>query len=421
MYVERLLTDRLLRLVDHFTVVVVTGARQVGKSTLLEHALGDRMDAVTFDPVVDVENARADPDLFLDNREPPLILDEIQYAPELVPALKRRVDRNRAAGRYVITGSQQWGVLRSIAESLAGRAVLLDLDSFSLAEINGRGRNSPWFASWLESPEEFLATDPTGLDRDRTMYEQIWRGFLPEAQTLPLDVVPDFHASYLRTYVERDIRLMGEVSDWQLFGRFTRLLGALTAQEINHSQLGRELGITHQTAGRWLDLMQAAFQWYEIPAYSGNAVKRVSGRGKGFLADTGLACAGQAIASPHAIGGHPIQGALFETAVVAEIRKQVSWMSPKPNLYHWRSHGGAEVDLVLEYNGALYPVEIKSTTKPSRRDTTGMTAFRRTYPGARVQPGLVLAPIERTTRLSERDWAVPWDLAPSVAVSGRAT
>ena len=412
MYLSRLLTQRLRRLVDSFPVVVVTGARQVGKSTLLEHVLGETMDIVVFDPVIDVENARQEPELFLDNRPPPLILDEIQYAPELIPAIKRRVDRNRSSGSYVLTGSQQWGVLRSVAESLAGRAVFLDLDGLCLAEVTGAVDGRPWMAAWLDSPDSFPLRDVRRLETPRTLYEQLWRGWLPEAQFLALDVLADFHAAYQRTYVERDIRLLAEVSDWQLFGRFIRLLAALTAQEVNNSQLGRELGLTHQTARRWLDIMQAAFQWFEIPAWSGNAVKRVSSRTKGYLADTGVACAAQAIASPHVIGGHPLQGALFETAVVAELRKQCSWMSPKPNFYHWRSHGGAEVDLVLEYNGTLHPIEIKATKNPARRDTTGLSAFRKTYPDARVGQGLVIAPVDRPARLTDNDVVVPWDLAP---------
>ena len=412
MYLERSATPRLLRLLESFAVVVVTGARQVGKSSLVQHVLGDRMGIVVFDPVIDVENARQDPELFLDNRPPPVILDEIQYAPELISAIKRRVDRDRSPGQYLLTGSQQWGVLRSVAESLAGRAVFLDLEGLSLAEIAGRAQGRPWFSTWLTNPAELIEGTPNRLRSERTLYEQLWRGALPEAQFLDLDVIPDFHSAYQRTYIERDIRMLAEVSDWQLFGRFVRLLAALTGQEVNHSQLGRELGLTHQTARRWLDIMSAAFQWFEIPAYSGNTIKRISNRGKGYYADTGVACTAQAIASHHIIGGHPLQGALFETAVAGELRKQCALMSPKPNVYHWRTHGGAEVDLVFEYGGRLYPVEIKSSTRVSRRDTTGISAFRKTYPDACVETGLIVAPIDRIIRLSERDVAVPWDLAP---------
>jgi len=356
-----------------------------------------------------VENARKDPELFLNNRRPPIILDEIQYAPEVVPAIKRRVDRDRSPGQYLITGSQQWGVLRSLSESLAGRAVFLDLESFNLAEAGNEKRQPTWLDQWLKDPQTFLKRHSARHLVKRTLFEQLWRGFLPEAQFIPLDTIPDFHAAYQRTYIERDVRLLADVSDWQLFGRFLRLMAALTAQEINYSQVGRELGLTPQTARRWLGTLNATFQWFETAPYSGNTIKKVSGKPKGYIADTGMACAAQAISSPAAIGGHPLWGALFETAVVAEIRKQCLLLSPTPNLYHWRAYGGAEVDIIIEYNGRLFPVEVKAGTNPSRRDTTGISAFRKRYPDMTVEKGLVLAPVESCYPLSESDYAVPWD------------
>lgn len=367
------------------------------------------MDTVIFDPVIDIENARQDPELFLNNRWPPVILDEIQYAPELIPAIKRRIDRNRQPGQYVLTGSQQWGVLRSMAESLAGRAVFLDLEGFNLSEA-ADADSSLWLKNWLANPVNFFQAQSGRLVRDITLYEQLWRGFLPEAQFIPLDTIPDFHAAYQRTYIERDVRLLADISDWQLFGRFLRLAAALTAQEINFSQLGRELGLTPQTAKRWLNILQATFQWYEIPAFSGNALKKVSNKPKGYIADTGLACAAQAISIPQTIGGHPLWGALFETACVAEIRKQCSFMSPKPQLYHWRAYGGAEVDIILEYNGRLYPIEIKASSRPSHRDCSGLNAFCKRHQTLDVAQGLVLAPIEQGLQLSNHDYALPWDM-----------
>ncbi len=410
MYHRRILTDRLERLFSVFPVVVMTGARQVGKSTLLANTLGQTMDTVVFDPVIDVENARHDPELFLDNRKPPIILDEIQYAPELIPAIKRRIDKDRQPGQYVLTGSQQWGVLRSVAESLAGRTVFLDLEGFNLSEAADAGSGC-WLPGWIADPKDFFHSALGRMDRKTTTYEQLWRGFLPEAQFIPIDTIPDFHAAYQRTYIERDVRLLADISDWQLFGRFLRLAAALTAQEINFSQLGRELGLTPQTAKRWLNILQATFQWYEVPAFSGNALKKVSNKPKGYIADTGLACATQAISTPQTIGGHPLWGALFETACVAEIRKQCSFMAPKPQIYHWRAYGGAEVDIILEYNGRLYPVEIKASSRPTKRDCSGLHAFRKRHPGLDIASGLVLAPIEQGLQLSEHDYALPWDIA----------
>jgi predicted AAA+ superfamily ATPase len=410
MYIPRLITHRLEKLLASFPAVVVTGARQVGKSTLVQHLYGDRADIVVFDPAIDVENARQDPDLFLDNHKTPLVLDEIQYAPELVASLKRRIDKDRRPGQYILTGSQQWSVLSSIAESLAGRAVFLDLEGFCLAELARSSAPRPWLAAWLDDPPAFVQAPPPRLSLGQTLHERLWRGGLPQAAFLDLDLLPDFFAAYQRTYLERDVRLLADVSDWQLFGRFLRLAAALTAREINHSQLGRELGITPQTARRWLDMLKATFQWFEVPAYAASTIKRVSRKPKGYIADTGFACHAQAISTPAAIGGHPLRGALFETAMVAEIRKQCATLSPPPMLYHWRTNGGAEVDLILERDGVFYPLEIKSKSNPGRRDTTGLTAFRKTYPSLRIEKGLVIAPAQSVLRISENDCAVPWDL-----------
>lgn len=229
--------------------------------------------------------------------------------------------------------------------------------------------------------------------------------------SLPLNLLPDFHRAYQNTYIERDIRQIADISDLQLFSRFFRLCAALTAQEINHSELGRELGITPQTAGRWLDLLKATFQWSEIPAYSGNTLKRISNKSKGYISDTGLACWAQAISSPEVIPSHPLWGALFETAVVNEIRKQCRFMATPPHLYHWRSHGGAEVDLLLEWNGKIFPIEIKANSRPSRKDTRSLQSFRKTYPQLLIENGLVLAPSESSAKLSDQDYCLPWDLS----------
>ncbi len=411
MYRDRLLIHHLRYLAETFPVVVITGARQVGKSTLIQHAFPPGTECVVFDPVMDVENARADPDLFLDNhRGKPLLLDEIQYAPELVAAIKRRVDQDRSPGSFVLTGSQQWAVMKSLAESLAGRAVFIDLEGFCLAEMADQAKETNWLALWIEDPLSFAAVKHKTIPIQHTLYETLWRGFLPDATLIPIATITDYHDAYLRTYVERDVRLLADISEWQTFSRFVRLAAALTAQEINYSQLGREIGISPQTARRWLDMLKATFQWFDVPAFSGNAIKRVSSKPKGFIADTGFACAAQLISSPTALGGHPMLGALFETAVVAEIRKQSATISPKPRVYHWRSAGGAEVDLLLERDGKLFPIETKVKSRPSKRDTRGLKALRDSYPQLDLQPGLVIAPTDKFLKISDNDYAMPWNM-----------
>ena len=410
MYLPRFLSSRLQTLFGSFPVVVLSGARQVGKSTLLKHVFGDLGELVVFDPVQDIGNARADPDLFLDNHPSPAILDEVQFVPELVAALKRRVDLDRRPGRYLLTGSQQWHVMRALAESLAGRAVFLDLEGFSLGELAGTDPAGAWLGGWLDDPEHFPDQVRGPLELPFGPFELVWRGSLPDATQLARDVVPDFWSAYFRTYVERDVRLLAEISDWHAFGQFVRVAAALSAQEINASQLGRELGITPQTARRWLDLLVGTFQWFEVPAYSGNAIKRASGKSKGYLADTGLACWAQAITAPSALGGHPLWGAFFETFIAGELRKQMSLLSPQPRLHHWRTSAGAEVDFLLEANGRFFPIEVKARTRISRADTRGIRALRETYPALDIAPGLVIAPCARMERISETDFALPWNL-----------
>lgn len=407
MYIPRSITSRLKKLLKSFPVVVVVGARQVGKSTLLQNEFGDRFDYVVFDPVLDLENARQDPELFLDNHQAPLILDEIQYVPELIPAIKRRVDKTKKPGQYLITGSQQWEVLKNISESLAGRAVILNLYPFSISEIN---KQKYWLKNWLKNSKQCIKK-LKATKNAQTLHEQLWRGFFPKAQEFPLDQIPDFYQSYLRTYVERDVRMMAAIDDLQSFSRFTRLLAALSAQEVNYSQLGRDISVTPQTSKRWIEILKAGFQWLEIPPFYGNVIKRLSKKPKGYLTDTGFICNAQAISSPSAVGVNPLFGALFETAVVMDLVKQNSTMPTPAHFYHWRAHSGAEVDLILEKDGIFFPIEIKSTTQPSRQDLRGIRSFREAYPKLNIGPGLVICATNKAFALSKQDYAIGWDMS----------
>ncbi|MFO1524088.1 MAG: ATP-binding protein [Kiritimatiellia bacterium] len=412
-YTFRQISQRIRDLAVHFPVVVVTGARQVGKTTLLRHLFPDA-DYVVFDPSIDIENARKDPDLFLQNHaSTTLILDEIQYAPEVVGAIKRAVDRHKTPGRFLLTGSQQWQVMKKLSESLAGRAVITELDGFDLAEWRGEpSTQKGWLEDWLDDPAGFAGRfqGATAPPPPLPLYEILFRGALPEATTLPGPLLGDYHNSYLRTYVERDVRTLAGVEDLQQFGRFHRLLAALTAQEINHAQLGREIGVAGKTAKAWLAILLGTFQWHEVPAYEHNLIKKVTGRPKGYFGDTGLACAAQSIPSPAALGSHPLLGALFETLVVGEIRKQALRMTSPPRLHHWRNHNQAELDLLLQYNGRLFPLEIKLSSNPSGHDTRGMTAFRKSLPDdSPPPPGLVIScsPTVRTLN-AFGDFTLPW-------------
>ncbi len=408
-YHQRQLSERIQGLFSQFPCVVVVGARQVGKSTLLTHLFPEARH-VLFDPIQDVLNIRADPDLFLANTRFPIIFDEVQYAPELVPALKRYIDQNKQPGLFLLTGSQQWGVLDNIVESLAGRAIIVTLDGFSVNEIEGKTSEAPWFARWLEQPRAFSCDQVRRAALPYSLYETLWRGSLPEVNFIPKAYVSDFHASYQRTYIERDVRLLADVSDLTQFGRFVRLAAALTAQEINYSEFGRDIGVVPQTAKRWLTTLHQTFEWFEIPAYSNNLVKRISGKPKGYFSDTGQVCYSQMISSPDALISHPLWGALFETAVVTELLKQAHQMAMPPQFYHWRMHSGAEVDLIIERDGKLFPVEIKANSHPGKADARNIKIFRELYSQYDVQPGLILAPCAAAYAVADDVYVFPWDM-----------
>jgi len=416
-YKDRHLEEKILKYKDIFPAILLTGARQVGKSTLFSHLLNKKnVRHITFDPVLDIENARNDPEFFLDQNPPPVILDEIQYAPELIPAIKRRIDNSKSPGQYFLTGSQNLALLKNISESLAGRVVILELETMTLIEKSGVADKNK--ETWLS---HILNEDSHQIDLNSfisykqknpssTLLSIIWRGGFPGILDLHDDVLPDYFKSYVQTCVERDIRNLAEVHDQQIFSRFLALCAALTAQEINFSQLGRDVGVTPQTASRWLSILRATYQWFELPPYHGNTVKRVSGKPKGFISDTGIAAFLQRISSPEALAGHPLLGPLFETHVFLEIHHLLSCINTPPNYYHWRTHAGAEIDLLLELNGTFWPIEIKSKTSITKADARGISAFKETYPRLKIGAGLIIAPIQKAVTLPDNVLAIPYDL-----------
>lgn len=413
-YHPRILEDKLRAYAASFPCTLVTGARQVGKSTLIGHLFGRTVRTFVFDPVQDLYGVKADPDFFLRNNPPPLVLDEIQYVPELVPALKRYVDAHRRPGMYIITGSQQWQVMRNLAESLAGRVGMVELPAFCAQEIEGRLDRPCWFSAWIDAASEGMGRGMEALSgRDSTgasATQRLWRGSFPEVQRLADRVVPGWFQGYVATYLQRDVRALLEVRDESRFAAFLGLCAALTAQECNYEQLGRDIGLSSVSAKRWLGLLRGTYQWLEVPALGANQVKRLSARPKGYLTDTGLACHLLRLSSPEAVQGHPAFGALFETLVVTECHKQLQGQDLVPVLHHYRQHSGAEVDLVVEKDGRFFPVEIKASSAVGPADARSMGIFQEKF-GTAAQPGLIVYGGTKVLRVGEKCAAVPFDLA----------
>jgi len=408
-YLPRHIEAQLLESAKYFKAILLLGARQVGKSTLLTH-LFPHTKAVVFDPIQDIFNARQDPDFFLNTFSPPLILDEIQFVPELLTALKRRMDLSEAKGQYFLTGSQNFSMLRTVAESMAGRVAIFHLDNFTPQEILGKGREEGWIPQYLREPDLFYHHRNTLPQSFPPLVEFLFRGTFPATTSLPTSQIPRYFRSYLQTYVDRDVRLQEDIRQLAEFDRFLGISASLTAQEINSSHLGREIGISPHTARRWLDLLSFTYQWFELFPYHGNTIKRISGKKKGYLKDSGFACYLQKVESPDSLAANPKLGSIFETWVVNYIHQQFATLSVPPNVYHWRTAGGAEVDLILEWNGKLYPIEVKCKTNLTKGDLRGLHAFRATYPQSQIMTGLVIYAGDEPYRLDPQTLAIPWRL-----------
>lgn len=407
-YRFRLIEHKLREYARHFKIVLVLGARQVGKSTLLRHVFPSYR-VVVFDPMQDLYGAKTDPELFLSSFPSPIILDEIQYVPDLLSVIKRKVDLKEESGQYFLTGSQNLHLLKTVAESMAGRVGILPLDGFTLGELKREVKTS-WLDVYLKDPLALMEYAHTQKFQTEDLLKCLWRGFMPGTLALPDSLIPGYYASYIQTYVERDVRTVENIREMAEFDRFLRLLGALTAQETNLSQLGRDIGVSPTTARRWLDLLGMTYQWLELEPYQGNVIKRLSGKRKGYLRDTGMACYLQRITSSEALLSAPFLGALFESFGVNNIYRQFGSMDVPPYAYHWRTSSGAEVDLVLERDGKLYPIEFKCKTTVTKKDIRGIHAFRETYPKKEIMPAVVIYAGTSAFLVDEKVVAIPWNM-----------
>ncbi len=404
---ERFTESLLRRLFSNFPVVVVLGARQTGKTTLIKKCFGNNLNAFTFGPVTDHEGARKDPNFFLQTHKHPLFLDEIQYAPELLAAIKQKVDENKKNGMYLLSGSQNLAISKGIAESLAGRAAILHLLPMGYCEWTGSAQNPSFLQEWLNDNSDIYANKWTKSTPPDTL-SHIWRGSYPGLLELPDDLIPRYWQSYLETYVERDIRTVADVGSLQIFSSFVALLAAMTSQEINYSELGRELGVNYKTSQSWVSIAESTFQWFSVPSFTRNSVKHLSLKKKGYYCDTGFACYLQHISSPRALAVHPLRGALFETMVVMEIMKRIAVWPTAPGLHHYRTHGGSEIDLLLEIDGSLFPIEIKMKSNPEKNDIKSMRSLREKYFNEKIKKGLIICCTEKPTMLSDDVVAIPW-------------
>jgi len=400
-YIPRALERVLRRAAAQFPAVVLTGPRQSGKTTLLKHVFGADSSYVSLEPPDVRAAAAADPRGFLDMHPAPVVFDEVQYAPLLLPYIKERIDERRGArGQYFLTGSQNLLLAGQVAESLAGRAAMLRLLPVSQREEAGKALNPP---PW-EPPKKRPAARPVS---PQALWQNFLRGGYPELVAEPGRDIPLWHSSYMQTYLERDVRSLRQVGDLISFQSFLRALAARSGQLLNLADVARDLGVAVNTAKAWLSVLEATFQVIVLRPYHANVGKRLVKTPKVYFSDTGMLCYLAGLKDPDHAAAGPLGGAIFETAVLLEIVKAFVNRGEEPRVYFWRTSAGVEVDLVVEAEGQLIPIEVKLSATARPGMASGIRAFQEDL-GAKAGPGFVVHPGDVRLPLAPRVAALPF-------------
>ena len=402
--VDRTLAGTIARVSASFPVLLLTGPRQVGKTTLLDACAEPGRGYVTLDDLDQRALAQADPALFLQRHPPPVIIDEVQYAPQLFSAIKVVIDRARQPGLFWLTGSQKFHLMQGITESLAGRVAILDLLGLSQAELAGQAPRSLPFvpgAQWLESARGRAGRPQTLMD----LYHAIWRGGFPQIALDPNTPRDIFYNSYLQTYIQRDVRSLARVGDELAFLRCVRAAAARTGQLLNFADLARDVDVDQKTVKAWLSILETSGLIYLLAPWHSNVTKRLVKTPKLYFLDTGLCAYLTQWTSPESLEAGAMSGAILETHVVAEILKGYWHNGHTANLFFYRDRDMQEIDLLIEQDNTLHPVEIKKTATPTRVAAGNFGVLHRL--GRTIGDGAVLCLKETDVPLSRAVTAIP--------------
>lgn len=361
-YIRRSLEKIVLQVTKEYPVVLLSGPRQVGKTTMLKKLMeGTERSYVSLDDLQERELARTDPELFLQLHKPPILIDEVQYAPELFPYIKLIVDKEQTKGDFWLTGSQVFSLMRGVQESLAGRVALLSLSSLSQTEAYGGQEQT-----FTLTPESLLSRKKGRKPADaEEIFKRIFKGSMPAIVSGDISSPGIFYSSYLSTYIERDVKSLSDTIDSLKFLRFITALAARCSQMLNISELARDAELNQKQVKDWLRILETLGILFYLYPYSNNLLKRLVKTPKVYFYDTGLVAYLTKWSSPETLASGAMSGAILENYVVSEIRKTYLNNGKEAFMYYYRDKDAKEIDLVLEQDGELHPIEIKKSANPA--------------------------------------------------------
>ena len=360
-FIKRDMAGKIVELSKEYACLLVTGPRQVGKTTLLRELMEPRRNYVTLDDLEERRLAKEDPALFLQLHDLPLFVDEVQYAPQLFSYIKIAIDNGAPAGSFWLTGSQAFRMMELAQESLAGRTAILHMPSLSQHEIYGTGENVPFSLDLPSLKARRERGAPVTLEG---IYQRIWQGSLPGHVSGKYSDRSVFYSSYLQTYIDRDVSELVAVTDKLLFQDFIRAAACRAGQMLNVHDIAQDVGVSDDTARRWLQVLEKSDIIFYLRPYSNNLLKRTVKTPKMYFFDTGLVAYLTRYSSPEILQNGAINGAILENYVVGEILKSYQNAAQDCLLWYYRDKSSHEIDLVMEGDGQLHPLEIKRSVNP---------------------------------------------------------
>lgn len=403
MYIARHIEKTIEKSFAAFPAVLITGPRQVGKSTLLLNKFKN-IPNVTLDNPLQLLSLRQDPVEFFKLHGSPLIIDEVQRAPECFSVLKYMIDSNRRTGMYILTGSQKYALMKGVSESLAGRIGIIDMLGLSDREIY----EDPFDRPFLPTSDYLLERRPKMAPSIQNLWERIHRGSMPELYSNENMDWEQYYAAYVDTYIECDVKQLGSVGDTLAFTQFMTALASRTGELLNAASLARDVGVDSKTVKRWLSILQASNIIYLLQPFSLNINKRIIKTPKVYFTDTGLVCYLCRWLTPETLANGAMAGSIYETFIVSEILKSYYNAGKEPDLYFFRNTDGQEVDLLFYRDGKLYPIEIKKTSSPNVKDAKHFGTLSTFFPSLEVSEGGIICNAEDLLPLGQNLKIIPF-------------